>query len=413
MKKSRNRSIAAMIGNALEHYDMSLYGFMVPILVSVFLPEIDKLNALILTFIFTPISIIVRPLGAILIGRIGDKYGRKYALIISIGGMAIATGVIGLLPSYYIIGIWAPILFLFLRSLQGFFIAGESCGGAVFVLESNDKAKGYLSGLYGSYAVVGMLMAALVTNITTYLPQEFWRIPYLLGSVTGIIGFYMRRHVEETPKFLKNKNIESVSLKTILSKYKLLLIAVAISGLHSALYLLPVYLMNSLLPLITPFGLSTIMSINTATTILYMITLPIFGKLADKISITKSMFYAAMSLIILAYPLILLISYNSLPAIIIMKVIFSLLTSWFCAPFYAYMHSLFHTKIRYTSISLSYSIGGQLGGSMVPLTLWLWKQTQSLAAIYWILIFWGIVASIALIYSYFMMKNNLILKEDK
>ncbi|MCH9690418.1 MAG: MFS transporter, partial [Gammaproteobacteria bacterium] len=399
-------TIAAMIGNALEHYDMSLYGFMVPILISIFLPSIDKLNALILTFVFSPISIIVRPIGAITIGRLGDKYGRKTALIVSIGGMAIATGAIGLLPTYSSVGIWAPILFLFLRSMQGFFVAGESCGGAVFVLEHSDSNKGYLSGLYVSYAVVGMVAAALMATLTTYLPEKFWRVPYLIGSLTGLIGFYLRSNVSETPSFLKYKNVKPVKTRELFKRHKSILVAIGVSGLFSALYLLPTYLMISLLPIITSFKLSTIMTINMGTTILYMISLPFFGKLADRISITRSMLYASVTVIILSYPLISLISYDNLYCIILMKLCFALLTAWLCSPFYAWIHTLFHTKERYTAVSLSFSIGGQLGGFMVPLTIWLWKNTESLASIYGILIFWGVISTISLFSSIFLAKHD-------
>jgi MFS family permease len=148
------------------------------------------------------------------------------------------------------------------------------------------------------------------------------------------------------------------------------------------------------------------MLVNSSTTILYMITLPFFGKLADKISITKSMMIASILVALLSYPLISLISYDNIFCIVAMKASFALLAAWFCAPFYAWMHSLFHTKDRYTSISLSYSLGGQLGGSMVPLTLWLWKYTESLASIYGILIAWASIATISLYYSKYLNKHD-------
>jgi len=405
-QKKINTTLAAMIGNALEHYDMSLYGFMVPILISIFLPEVDPLNALIFTFVFSPINIIIRPIGALTIGRIGDKYGRKKALVVSITGMAIATGAIGLLPGYYSIGLWAPILFLFFRIMQGFFIAGESCGGAVFVLENTKENRGYFSGLYCSYAVIGMVFAAIVVTLISYLPKEFWRVPYLIGSLTGILGFYIRTHVKETPKFLQYKNTELLKFRDLLKGYKSLASGIGASGLFSALYLLPVYLMNSLLPIITSFKLPVIMSVNSATTILYMLSLPMFGKLADKISLSKSMILAALSVVVFSYPLISLISYDKLLYIIIMKSCFAILAAWFCAPFYAWMHELFHTKERYTAVSLSYSIGGQLGGSMVPLSLWLWKRTHNLASIYAVLILWALVALVALTYSRSLKKHD-------
>jgi MFS transporter, MHS family, proline/betaine transporter len=405
-KNAANATVAAMIGNALEHYDMSLYGFMVPVLISIFLPEVEMLNALILTFVFTPISIIVRPIGALTIGRIGDIYGRKTALTVSIGGMAVVTGAIGLLPTYESIGIWSPILFLILRSTQGFFIAGESCGGAVFVLEHRESNKGYMSGLYGSYAVVGMLAAAIIATITTFFPEKFWRIPYLIGSLTGIVGFYIRTNISETPKFLKYKNVKPVRTRDVIKEYKPLFSGIGVSALHSALYLLPAYLMNSLLPLITPFKLPVIMSINTGTTILYMISLPFFGKLADKTSATNSMILAAITTMLLSYPLISLISFHNLYLLIAMKAAFAILTAWFCAPFYSWMHGLFHTKKRYTSISLSHSLGGQLGGFMVPVAIWLWKHTESLASIYGILIFCSIISILSLVGSKFLKTHD-------
>lgn len=400
IKKTRNKAtIAAMIGTALEYYDMSLYGLMAPLLVSIFLPTFDPLNALIMTFVFTPISIIVRPLGALMIGRIGDKYGRKQGLIISIGGMAIVTGIIGFLPTYHQIGLAAPILFLILRSLQGFFLAGEYNGGAIFVLEHGDeKRKGFLSGLYCAYTIVGILFATIIVTIISYLPKEYWRIPYILGFITGVIGLYIRGYISETPKFLKYKNIDNITFKEMLRKYRLIFISIGVSGFLAALCTMPTILMNSFLPLVTSCKLSTIMSINSAATILFMIMMPIFGHISDKISFNKSMNIAAVIILLASYPLISLISYNTISAIIIMKMSFSVINAWFVAPFHAWIQSLFHTKERYTAISFSYSVGYQLGGLVVPLSLFMWKKTSSLASIYLIVMFWALVAMISLYY---------------
>jgi MFS transporter, MHS family, proline/betaine transporter len=406
-KKKKNVTIAAMIGTALEYYDMSLYGFMAPLLISIFLPTFDKINALILTFIFPIISLIVRPLGAIVIGKIGDTYGRKIGLIISIGGMTVATGIIGLLPTYNKIGVLAPILFVILRSLQGFFMAGEYNGGAILVLEhSPDHRKGYVSGLYCLYTVYGIAISAVICTITSYLPPQYWRIPYFIGCIAGIIGLYVRRHIHESPKFLESKHINAVPLKQIAKKYKLILISIGVVGLFSSLYTMPTLLMNSLLPLTTSYSLSTIMLINSATTILYMFTFPLFGRLADKISCYKSMSIAAVIVLITSYPLISMISYNKLEYIFIMKLCFALITAWFGAPFHAWIQSLFLTRERYAAISFSYAIGHQLGGLMVPLSLWSWKHTHSFFAIYSILIFWSAVALTALYYQRYLAKKD-------
>lgn len=387
-KKHRNRAVvAAMIGTALEYYDMSLYGLMAPLLVSIFLPGIDKLDALILTFIMTPLSIIVRPLGALIIGRIGDAYGRKRALLISIGGMAVVTGMIGALPDYQAIGYLAPISFVIFRSMQGFFLAGEYNGGAIFSLEHSKKSQhGYISGLYSMYTVVGILFATTIATMISYLPPQYWRVPYFIGFIAGFFGLYIRKYVSESPDFIKSKvqQLPRSKLESIVS-YKRALVAVSVSALFGALCIMPTVLMNSLLPIATPFSLSTIMLINTITTVISMLLYPVFGKFADSIGIHRSMKYSIIAILVLSCPLILLLNTNKLEYIILMKLGFAILMAWFIAPFNAWIQQLFHTKERYFLISLFYSIGYQLGGFTAPLSLWVWKSSESFATIYAIL----------------------------
>lgn len=399
-KRRKGAVVAAMIGTALEYYDMSLYGLMAPLLVSIFLPGVDKLDALILTFIMTPLSIIVRPLGAIMIGRIGDAYGRKRALLISIGGMAVVTGIIGALPDYQSIGYLAPISFVIFRSLQGFFLAGEYNGAAIFSLEHSNKAQhGYVSGLYSMYTVVGILFATIIATIISYFPEKYWRLPYFIGFIAGFFGLYIRKFVSESPDFIKNQtqDVPRSQLENIVS-YKRALVAISVSSLFGALCIMPTVLMNSLLPIATSFSLSTIMLINTITTIISMLLYPVFGKLADKIGIHRSMQYSIIAVLILAYPLILLLETNKLEWIMLMKLGFAILMAWFIAPFNAWIQQLFHTKERYSLISLFYSIGYQLGGFTAPLSLWVWKVSESFAAIYVILMMFSICALSSLLF---------------
>lgn len=403
----RATTVAAMIGTALEYYDTSLYGFMAVILVKIFLPTIDPINALILTFILPVVAIFIRPLGAIFIGRIGDKFGRKKALTISICGMAIATGLIGLLPTYSTIGVLAPILFLIFRSTQQFFVSGEYNGGAIFILEHAPKHKqGYFSGLYCMYTVVGILSAAIVASLISRLPEIYWRIPFIIGFLTGIVGLYIRKHVHESPKFIEYHKTEEIQTKDIVKKYGQIFSCISISGMFSALYSLSTLLMIAILPQVTSFDLPQIMLINTATTVLYMLSLPFFGMLADRVSIYKTLVTSTIVLIILAYPLISLIQFDNLYCILAMKFGFALITGCFVAPIHAWMQSLFHTRERYRAISFSYSIGSQLGSMMVPLSLWYWKNYNSFLMIYSALIFWAIVSIIAITYQKKSIKHD-------
>ncbi len=399
MKKLKNNHrIAAMIGTALEYYDMSLYGFMTPILVSIFLPEMSKINAIIITFLALPIGTLVRPIGALVIGKIGDKHGRKTGLIIAITGMAFITGLTGLLPTYNDIGILAPILMLTCRTIQGFFVAGEYNGGAIFVLEHTKATnKGLMSGYYCAYTVSGILAAAAMTTLISYLPIGYWRLPYFLGFITGLIGIYIRKYVAETPEFLAYKNTPPLPTITIFKNYKPILQAIAISGFFGALYNFHTVLLISFLPMVTSFSTSTIMLVNSCTTVIYMFLLPISGYVADKISFRRSMSYATITTIILVYPLISLIKLNDLTSIFVMKAMFAIITAWFVGPFHAWIQSLFAIKARYTAVSVSYSIGSQLGGTIPALSLWIWKETDSLLSITFVLLFWATLAFFTLL----------------
>ncbi|MFV9876221.1 MAG: MFS transporter [Rickettsiales endosymbiont of Dermacentor nuttalli] len=405
--------IVAMFGTALEHYDTSLYGFMAPILIAIFLPDVNILNALIISYTFYPINIISRPIGALVLGYYGDKYGRKKALIFSLLGTTTVTGFIGLLPTYKDIGIIAPILFTLCRFIQGFFAGGEYNGGAIFVLEHSDSTKhGWVSGVYCAYTVLGILIAAIASAIVSYFP-EYWRWPYIAAWLAGLIGVYIRLFAHETPEFIKSKQrqFKSISVRKVIAMhYPTLLSMIIVSGFFGTLYTLPSILMNAFVPLITSINTSTIMNINVGTTFLYMMLLPISGFISDKISLKKSMSLAAIATAILAYPLLLLLTYNKLYYVIIMKIAFAILSAWFIGPFHAWAQNLCDTKNRYLIISLTYAIGGQIGGITPAISLMAWKYSHNLLYVALILIIWAVIASIAAYYAKYI---NLSTHIDK
>lgn len=368
--------IAAVVGTILECYDNALYGFMAPILTSIFLPELGVVNGLILAFAIYPLGIISRPLGAIILGRVGDKFGRKRALILSLMGMAGATVLIGCMPTYATLGILAPILLALLNVIQKFFAGGEYNGGAIFMLEHSQKYKGFRSGLYCACAVLGILMAALVAAIIAHLPTGYWRLAYLLGFLTALFGFYLRKKIPETPEFKKATNRTRMSLKAGILQYRWALIwSMGAAGFFAALYNIPAVLMNALIPLVSDISTQQILVINTITLFVYMLALPAFGALADWLGFQRSMTYAGLLTIIIAYPLFLLLKTNSLLWIMIMKLSFALLTAWFIAPFHAWIQELYDVRSRYQWISLTFALGHQLGSATPVLALWTWKCT--------------------------------------
>ncbi len=396
--------VASMIGTILECYDNALYGFMAPILTGIFLPEMNPVNALILAFAIYPLGLISRPLGGFLLGKMGDRLGRKRALILSLTGMAIATGLIGCMPTYATIGLAAPILLALLNVSQKFFAGGEYNGGAIFMLEHSKKHKGFRSGLYCACAVSGILIAALVAAIISYLPINYWRIAYLLGFLTALFGLYLRKNIPETPEFqaINPKPISKlkVSLRDSITHYKYsLLWSIGAAGFFSALYNIPAVFMNAFVPLVNNISTQQMLVINTLVLFIYMLVLPLFGALADLLTPRKSMILSAITTIIVSYPLFLLLNANSLIHIIIMKLCFVLLVAWFIAPFHAWIQNLYDVKNRYQLISLTYSIGIQFGSATPVLALWAWKSTGLIQIPAVFIIAWALLGTLSLFHA--------------
>src|SRR5262245_913027 len=203
---SNKAVLAAVIGNVLEWYDFAVYAFVAGIIARVFFPQTDDVTALLSTFLAYGLGFVARPLGGIVIGRLGDTHGRKTALMITIFLMAAGTVMIGILPTYQSIGLAAPLLLVFARLMQGFSAGGEWGGSTTFIVEWAPKGRrGWFGSFQQTSVVAGLLLGSGVAALfNTLLAQEQmndwgWRVPFLLGGVLGPIGLYMRRTMKETP----------------------------------------------------------------------------------------------------------------------------------------------------------------------------------------------------------------------
>lgn len=391
----------AMIGTAVEYYDCSLYGFMAPILAPIFLPNTDYVSALILAFGISPIGFIFRMLGAQYLGKIGDKEGRKKALTVSIIGMAITTGIIGILPTYETIGIAAPIIFFFSKMMESFFVAGEYNGGAIYSLEHTPEGKkGRISGIYCAYTVSGIIAAALAAAVVSYLPPTYWRLPFLLGFLTALVGLIMRRQALETPDFEKTES--SYKPRSLIEIFKLyqgeIFCAVGAATFFGAIYRIPSVFLNAFVPLVTSLSTSQVLTINVGTLFVYMFSLPVFGYLADKVGVRLVMMSGAMAAGLISIPLFWAFKFDTIGAVIIIKSIFSILTAWFVGPYHAYVQNLFPARHRYQMISLTFSLGGKIGGMLPAIALTIWSSTGLMIAPGIFVAFTGILGLFAVYY---------------
>src|SRR5690242_9002213 len=191
--------LAGAIGNIVEWYDFGLYGLFAPVLASLFFPSRDRIAALLGVYGGFAVGFAVRPIGAVVLGRVGDRKGRQFVLVLSVALMGVATTAIAVLPSYDAIGIWAPVLLISIRLFQGFSVGGEFVGSVTYLVETAPETRRGIAGSVANVgATVGMLMAAAAAAIAATNSRAFpelWRVPFLFGGALAFAGYLLRRHL--------------------------------------------------------------------------------------------------------------------------------------------------------------------------------------------------------------------------
>ncbi|MBA2409968.1 MAG: MFS transporter [Gammaproteobacteria bacterium] len=207
-KHNSTRLLAGVVGNVLEWYDFALYGYLVPVISKLFFPSDNTITSLLATFGIFAIGFLMRPLGAVLFGHIGDRFGRRQALYLSIMLMAAPTFLLGCLPTYASIGVMAAVLLTLLRLVQGLSVGGEFTTSVTYVVETSPTERRGLSGSWANIGSIGgsLLGVGVAATLTTVLPQSSveawgWRIPFLLGGVLGIFALWLRRNLPESALF--------------------------------------------------------------------------------------------------------------------------------------------------------------------------------------------------------------------
>jgi MHS family proline/betaine transporter-like MFS transporter len=376
-KSSIKAVSAGAIGNVMEWYDYGVYGILAPIISSIFFPNNDPMAGLLYTFVIFGVGFVMRPLGAVIFGYIGDKLGRKNALSITIIIMAISTFCMGLIPSYAKIGILAPILLTLCRLLQGISTGGEWGGAASFIVEyAPEKRRGFY-GSFQQFSVIGGLSLGSLTGvILSYgLAQDAltiwgWRIPFLLGISLGIVGWYMRVKLEDTPAFQKLENSNQViknPLKMAVQKnIKGIMQAGGIGlGWSVSFYILLTF-MPSYVNKILKLPLQQSFLSNYLSYILLLILIPVMGNLSDKIGRKPLLITSCLGFIIFSYPLFLLASGGSFIKLVLAQVVLGILLSMFSGTAVAFIAEIFPTNVRVTTLSIGYNIATAIFGGMAP-----------------------------------------------
>ncbi len=383
----RKAIIGAGMGNCVEWFDFAVYGFLATYIATVFFPSEDPTVGLLSAFAVFGAAFFVRPLGGLVFGPIGDKLGRQRVLALVIILMSAASFAIGLLPTYATIGIWAPILLVSLRLLQGFSVGGEYGGAGSFVAEySPDERRGYMVSWLMFSTLIGFLLGSVVVTALSALISEDamtswgWRIPFLIAGPLGIVGLYIRLRLEDTPEFRALESSGEVSQspfrETIVENWRQIL---QVGGLviiqNVGFYVVLVYMQTYITEQLGFSSLSA--SISTVLTLLVaMILIPPLGALSDRVGRKPLLIASCVGFAVLTYPLFLLLNAGNLVAAILAHVVLGILQAIFISTSVAALTELFPTRVRYGGFSIGYNISVAIfGGSAPYLATWLISTT--------------------------------------
>jgi len=405
--QSRRAVTAAVIGNVLEWYDFAVYGYVAAIIGKNFFPGTDETTELLKAFLTFGLGFVARPIGGIVIGRMGDTHGRKAALLLTIFLMALGTVLIGVLPTYASIGFAAPALLLFARLMQGFSTGGEWGGSTAFIVEWAPKGR---RGLFGSFqqmsVVAGLLLgsafAALLNTVLT--PAQMgdwgWRIPFLVGGLLGPIGIYMRRTIEETPAYAK---VLSVSTAPETGPSGLALAAQAFG--FTIVWTVCFYVLLTYMPSWTAkyMNLTPALALwsNTIGLIVLVISIPIMGHLSDRYGRRPLLLICCAAFIILPWPLFKFLSSGGVPfaVLVLIQIGIAILISLYSGAGPAAIAEIFPTRRRSTWMTTGYALSVAIFGGSAPYLsiLMIQKFGTPIAPVYYLVV--AAVISIAVIWS--------------
>ena len=367
-----------MVGTSIEWYDFFIFGTASALVFGrLFFPTFSTLAGTLAAFASFAVGFVARPVGGLVFGHIGDRRGRKTTLVLTLTMMGLATFAMGLMPSYAAVGVWAPILMVLLRFVQGLAVGGE-WGGAV--LMATEHSDGERRGFFGSFAqmgsAVGGLMSTGIFLLMQQLPEEDfvswgWRVPFLFSIVLVLVGLFIRLRIMESPVFAQIKEARRVvkvpAVELLRTEGRNVLLAAGLYLAHGVLfYAMTVY---TLAYTTNVYGLAqnTYLIGVTAAGAVQMITIPFLGALSDKVGRRAVISFGTLFIVAFAVPLNFMIT-SRVPMLAWLAVIIGICVGHnsVYAPTAALYSEMFPAHVRYSGSSLGYQLGGAIAG-FVPL----------------------------------------------
>ncbi|MGH8780613.1 MFS transporter [Paraburkholderia sp.] len=394
---------AASVGNALEWFDLVVYGFFAVIISKLFFPAGNDAVSLLLTLGTFGVSFFMRPLGAIVLGAYADRAGRKAALTLSILLMMIGTLIIAILPTYATIGVAAPVILVTARLIQGFSAGGEFGSATAFLAEHVPARRGFFaSWQVASQGLTTLLAAGFGAVLTGGLsPAQMaawgWRVPFFFGLLIGPVAWYIRTKLDETPEFLAAETTDTPLRDTFANQKLRLAIAVGIVVLGTVSTYLVLFMPTfgvkqlGLAPSLT-FGAIAL------TGLIQLVFAPFVGHLSDRLGRTSIMLVPAVLLLVLIYPLFAyLVANPTLGTLIVVQIVLGFLMTGYFAALPGLLSEIFPVQTRTTGMSLAYNIAVTIFGGFGPFIIaWLIDASGTKVAPSFYMIFAALVSLIAL-----------------
>ncbi|MBW0114841.1 MFS transporter [Pseudonocardia abyssalis] len=404
--RARTRAVVAVaVGNLLEWYDFAVYAGMAALLATLFFPSDDPIASLLASFSVFAVGFALRPVGAIVFGRMADRHGRRPTLLVVITLMGVATVLIGVMPTYATAGVWGAVLLVLARSAQGLSVGGEFSASTAFLVEFAPADRrgfygslAYLTACLGSFLGLGVVTVVRSLSSPDFLVTWGWRIPFLLSFPLLAIGLYIRLKVEESPAFARTAAGPDVSpvTESVRSQKRGMAVLFGITiGFAVGSYTVLAFVLGYLTTVLgyPPADAAAAVLIST---LIGSLTIPLFGHLSDRIGRRPVLVAGCVGLAAAAFPAYALMGLGGIVAAVGGQLLIWVFMAMLCGACPAAFSELFPTRLRTTAVGVSYSFALALFGGTTPLvSTWLVGATGSTLAPAWFLLVTAAVSAAA------------------
>ena len=382
---------ASLVGTMIEWYDFFLYGSAAALIFNrLFFPSFDPYTGTLLSFATYAVGFVARPLGGIVFGHFGDRIGRKKLLMLSLVLMGVATVLIGLLPTYGQIGVWAPIALIALRLVQGFAVGGEWGGAVLMAAEHGDDARrGFWASWPQAGVAAGSLLSAGVLSLMAGLQSEAdflewgWRVPFLLSAVLVLVGWYIRNRVAESPMFEKALDESEIppklpAMDVLRERPRAIVLGAGLRvGENISYYIITVFSLTFLVEVAAESRSLALNALLIGAAIQFF-AIPGFAMLSDRVGRRPVYAFGGLGLAAFAFAFFPMLASGNNGLVVLAIVLALVFHSAMYGPQAAFITELFPTRIRYSGVSIAYQLTSIFAGSLAPIVaIALFREYQS------------------------------------